>query len=190
MMLNKTRLVLTLAFATAATLPVAGQMWVTKTEQQGQGASGSPKVRTEWYIDTGTVSLAYSRPSLKGRALDAVLAKSEPWKASDDEPATLTSNKPLVFANINVPAGAYSLWVIPEGDVWTLAINKATGGAASKYAQAQDVGRIAMKTDKLAKPVDQALVTIEPSSDRVTGGVQLAVEFGNLRAVAPFLVRR
>ena len=54
----------------------------------------------------------------------------------------------------------------------------------------EQAGRIAMKADKLAKPVDQAVLTLEPSSDRVTGGVQLAFEFGNLRAVAPFLVRR
>lgn len=183
-------LALALACGVASVAPVAGQMWVNKTDQLGSGASGSPKVRTEWSIDTGSVALAYSRPSLEGRPLDAVVAPNAPWKVSDDEPATLTSNKPLTFGNINVPAGTYSLWVIPQGETWTLAINKATGDAASKYAQTQDVGRVAMKTDTLAKPVDQATLTIEPSSDRVTGGVQLAFEFGNLRAVAPFIVRR
>ena len=181
---------LAVAFVAAAITPVAAQMWVTKTDQLGQGASGSPKVRTEWYVDSSSVAVAYSRPSLKGRAIDAVVPQNAPWKVSDDEPATITSSKPLTFANINIPAGSYSLWVIPQGDTWTLAINKATGAAASKYEQAQDVGRIAMKTEKLAKPVDQAVLTVEPSSDRVTGGVQLAFEFGNLRAVAPFLVRR
>jgi hypothetical protein len=189
-MSKRMRLALSFALGVVMASPAAGQMWVAKTDQLGQGASGSPKVRTEWYVDSGSVALAYSRPSLKGRPLDALVTQNAPWKVSDDEPATLTSNKPLTFGNINVPAGTYSLWVIPQGDTWTLAINKATGAAASKYEQGQDVGRIGMKTDKLPKPVDQAVLTIEPSSDRVTGGVQLAFEFGNLRAVAPFVVRR
>ena len=169
---------------------LSAQMWPTKNEQLGATASGAPKVRNEWYIDSATIALAYSRPSLKGRPLDAVVAKDTPWRAGDDDAATLTSNKPLVFGNINVPAGTYSLWIIPTGPSWTLAINKATDAAAKTYAQAQDVGRIAMKTDKLPKPADLFSLTIEPSSDRVTGGVQLAFEFGEVRAVAPFVVRR
>src|SRR5688572_11847366 len=109
------RIALALAFAlVVAPMTVAAQMWVTKTDQLGVGANGSPKVRTEWHIDSGSISLAYSRPSLKGRPLDAVVTPGQPWKASDDEPATLTSNKTLVFGNVTVPAGSYSLWVIPQ----------------------------------------------------------------------------
>lgn len=184
------RIFITLAFALVAAMPVAGQMWVTKTDPLPAGASGSPGVRTEWAIETASITLAYRRPSLKGRPLDAVAKPNAPWLASDDEPATLTSTKPLLFGSTTIPAGTYSLWVLPAGDVWTLILNKQSGAAAKAYQQAQDAARVPMKVDKLASPVDMHTMQVEPSSDRVSGGVQLAIEFGGVRAVAPFLIRR
>jgi hypothetical protein len=181
---------LALAFALVVTpMTVAAQMWMNKTDQLGANANGSPRVRTEWTIDTATVSLAYSRPSLKGRPLDAVVQPNVPWKASDDEPATISSTKPLIFANVTVPPGTYSLWVLPQGEAWTLIINK-QAGAVKAYEQGQDVGRISMRVDKLPKPVDQQMMTIEPSSDRVSGGVQVRIDFGNVKAVCPFVIKR
>src|SRR5262245_33275584 len=93
------RISIGVAFALLLATTVAAQMWPTKSEQQGNTANGAPKVRNEWYIDSAAVAVAYSRPSLKGRALDAVVAKDTPWLAGDDEPATLTANKPLIFGN-------------------------------------------------------------------------------------------
>ena len=182
--------VLAFAFALTWLTPAAGQMWVNKTEQLTPGPSGSPRVRTEWSINSGTLSLEYSRPSLKERSLDAVVVPDAPWKLSDDDPAVLSSNTTIIFGNIEVPAGTYSLWVIPQGETWILAINKATGPAAEAYAPAQDVGRIAMKMDTLQTPVEQHTLVIRPSTDRVSQDVELRVEFANVGASAPFVVLR
>src|SRR4051812_38377051 len=76
-MLKRISFALALAFVVIP-MTVAGQMWVTKNDQLGAGANGAPKVRTEWVIDTASVSLAYSKPSLKGRPVTAVV--TNPWK--------------------------------------------------------------------------------------------------------------
>lgn len=187
-MLKRISLALALALVVAP-MTVAGQYWVNKTDQLGAGASGSPKVRVEYAIDSGMLSLAYSRPSLKGRALNDVVPQNVPWKASDDDPATLTTNKTLIFGNVTVPPGTYTLWVLPQGEAWTLIVSKLPP-ATKAYQAGQDVGRMAMKTDKVQKPVDQYMMQIEPSSDRVSQDVEIRFDFGNLSAVAPFVVRR
>lgn len=186
-MMKRISLAVAAAVVMTSMSSVAAQMWETKAEQLGKTPGGSPKVRTEWVTDTATMSLTYSRPSLNGRTLDAIIKPDMPWPAGDGEPAVLTSNKAMVFDKVTVPAGTYSLWVITKGDSWTLAINKATTGA---YQQAQDVARVEMQVQKLENPIDQHTLQIAVNSDYVNWGNEVRLLFGNVRAFAHFLIKR
>lgn len=60
----------------------------------------------------------------------------------------------LTVGNSTVPAGAFSLYVIPGHNDWTLIVNKnVTEGA--RYDETQDLLRIPMSTGQLDQPAKQ-----------------------------------
>lgn len=170
-----------LCFAMIAT---AGAGQKTTTIHPGRG--GSPHVRTEWAISGATISIEYGRPYVKGRTIGKELAPfGYVWRAGADEATTLKSDKALAFGNLIVPAGTHTLWIMPSADKWQLIANKNTGQWGTEYDQKGDVGRVDMKLDKLATPVEQLTFSIDPAA---AGGV-LTIEFGPYKASVPFAVK-
>jgi hypothetical protein len=157
-----------------------------KTTAVHPGRGGSPHVRTEWTIGGANISVEYGRPYVKGRTVGKELAPyGYVWRVGADEATTLVSNKALAFGSLVVPAGTHTLWILPTADKWQLIVNENTGQWGTEYDQKGDVGRVEMKLEKLATPVEQLTISIDPSA----GGGVLKVEFGPYRAAAPFSVK-
>jgi hypothetical protein len=155
-----------------------------KTTPVHPGKGGSPHVKSEWTIDGANISIEYGRPSLKGRPLASVTKDPGPaWRTGADEATTLTTDKPLKFGTLSVPAGKYTLWTV-AGDSWQLVVNKQTGQWGTQYSQKQDLGRVPMTTGKTSAPVEQLTISID---DTATGGT-LRIEWGGVSATAPFTV--
>ncbi|MFZ0286325.1 MAG: DUF2911 domain-containing protein [Terriglobales bacterium] len=73
-------------------------------------------------------------------------------------PMTLFVGAPVSLNNVPIPAGAYSVYVIPNRKDWTLIVNKnVTPGAA--YDQAQDVARGPMELGEVDSPPGQLQVS-------------------------------
>ena len=99
-----------------------------KTTEVHPGKGGSPHVRTEWTVDGAAISIEYGRPFLKGRTIGKDVAPiGQIWRAGADEATTIKTDKALKFGSLAVPAGAYTLWVVPGEKDWQLVISKATG---------------------------------------------------------------
>ncbi len=89
------------------------------------------------------------------------------WRTGADEATTLTTEADLMVGEIHVPAGAYSLFTIPDDGKWTLVLNKtAKQWGAFEYDESQDLGRTAMKVSSLDSPLEQLTITIEPASGK------------------------
>lgn len=156
-----------------------------KTTAVHPGRGGSPHVRTEWTISGANISIEYGRPYLKGRTIGTdVVPYGFVWRAGADEATTLKSDKPLTFGKLTVPAGTHTLWVMPTASAWHLIVSKDTGQWGTEYDPAQDLGRVEMKLEKPAKPVDQHTIGITPQQ----GGGVLTIEFGTVKASAPFSI--
>ena len=69
------------------------------------------------------------------------------WAPHNQAMVLFTSGSMLV-ENKELPAGAYTLFVIPEKDQWTLVISKETDTKA-KYDQAKDAARVLMEVGSL-----------------------------------------
>ncbi len=132
----------------------------------------------------GMAKVCFSRPSLRGRTM--IGAEAVPygqlWRTGANEPTTIHLNTAARIAGIEVEAGSYSLYTIPqEGDSWTLIVNAATSqwGHESRYAgvEEQDVGRAAVEVETLDETVEQ--LTIRP----MNGG--LVLEWQNSRVHIP-----
>jgi hypothetical protein len=63
----------------------------------------------------------------------------------------------LTLGNSEIPPGAYSLYVIPAKENWSLVVNKNVT-PDSKYDAAQDLARTSIETGELGNPLKQPKV--------------------------------
>ncbi|MGC4073703.1 MAG: DUF2911 domain-containing protein [Nibricoccus sp.] len=89
-----------------------------------------------------------------------------PWDKADrlgaDEATLLLTQKPLVLGNTTIPAGAYTLYIVPsETGQSKLAFSKAIGKWGVPVDETQDVVRADLKKEPLSQPVDQLTIAIE-----------------------------
>jgi hypothetical protein len=167
-------------------LAFSGTASAQKTTPVHPGQAGSPHVRTDWAIDSANISVEYGRPSLKGRVpgKDVEPIEGQEWRIGADEATTLKTSKALRFGMLAVPAGTYTLYVIPVKGQWRLVVSKETGQWGIPYPTGKDLGRVPMAMSKTAKPVEQLTISID---DTPAGGT-LRIEWGTTSASVPFSV--
>jgi len=168
----------------AALLALTGAvLFAQKTTDIHSGRGGSPHVRTEWTIDGATLAIEYGRPFLKGRPNDVVMPPGREWRTGADEATTLTTDRPLTFGTLAVPAGTHTINTVP-GEPWQLVVIKGVPKWGIPYTPGQDLGRVPMTLTKLGKPVEQLTISID---DTPAGGT-LRIEWGTVSARASFVV--
>ncbi len=181
-----TRSILAVALtATAMTFGTA--LHAQKTTEVHPGKAGSPHVKTEWTIDGANLSIAYGRPNLKGRTpgKDVDPYEGREWRTGADEATTLVTSRTLVFGDVTVPAGTYTLYTIPTGGTWHLIVSKKTGQWGVPYPKGEDLGRAPMTLGKAPKAAEQLTISI---TDTAAGGT-LQIDWGTTRASIPFTVK-
>ena len=168
----------------AALLALTGAvLFAQKTTDIHSGRGGSPHVRTDWTIDGATIAIEYGRPFLKGRPNDVVMPPGREWRTGADEATTLTTDRPLTFGTLAVPAGTHTINTVP-GETWQLVVIKGVPKWGIPYTPGQDLGRVPMTLTKLGKPVEQLTISID---DTPAGGT-LRIEWGTVSARANFVV--
>jgi hypothetical protein len=90
------------------------------------------------------------------------------WRMGADEATLFTTEKDIKMGDTTIPAGTYSLYMLPQEDGARLIINKQTGQWGTKYDEAQDLARVPLKKEALREPVDQLTIAI---TDTDAGGV-------------------
>jgi hypothetical protein len=155
-------------------------------------AQSSPPEQTSVTISGKTISIHYSAPSVRGRKIfgSGGLVSQDPthpvWRAGANEATALHTDADLDFGGLRVPKGDYTLWVLPEGDKWTLIVNKQTGQWGLEYHQERDLGRVAMTMTKPPKPIEMLKIALSGA-----GGNQgkLEIAWDNYDASAAFTVK-
>jgi hypothetical protein len=172
--------------ATTLAVATAPALFAQKTTEISKGTAGSPHVKSEWTIDGANISITYGRPYLKGRTMGKEVDPypGKEWRTGADEATTLTTDKPLKFGTLSVPAGTHTLYTIPTESGWQLIVSKKTGQWGIPYPAGQDLGRAPMTVGKTAAPVEQLTFAID---DTPAGGT-LRVEWGTTSARIPFTV--
>ncbi len=175
-----------LAMFAAIALVWSATVAAQNTTQIHPGGGGSPHVRSEWTIAGAHISIEYGRPYLKGRPESQMMPPGKPWRTGADEATVLTSDKPLKFGTLGLPAGTYTLNTQPGAQNWQLIVGKLgqPGQWGIPYKPALEIGRAPMKVGKTAAAVEQATISLE---DTAAGGV-LRVEWGTMSSTIPFTV--
>jgi hypothetical protein len=154
--------------------------------QTGVGGGGSAHVMTTWKVGGATISIAYGRPSLKGRDEAKLMPVGQPWRTGADEATVITSDKPLTFGSITLPAGSHTIFTQPGATEWQLILGKleTKGQWGTPYLPKLEIGRAPMKLGKTSAPVEQVTYSI----DHPNGGHVLRIEWGTQSATIPFTI--
>jgi hypothetical protein len=126
----------------------------------------SPFAKVQQTAGLTEITVDYSSPGVKGRKIwGAVVPYGEVWRAGANNATKVTFGKDVTVGGTPVPAGSYSLFVIPaEKGPWTIALNKDATASAQAYKKELDVVRVEAKPS----PV--------PNRERL---VYLIEDFGN-----------
>jgi hypothetical protein len=137
-------------------------------------------------VNAGGASMVvvYSRPSLRGRALDVLVPPGEVWRMGANDATRIETDREVRFGDLSLAPGAYSLFTQREGSRWWLVINRQTGMSGLERDPARDVGRVPFNVGPAGEHAETFTLTIEP----YPGGGVLRARWGTLDLSAPFQV--
>lgn len=102
-------------------LVCAWALWALPVDAQLQA---SPKATMSTVIDGTTLEVEYHRPSARGRDLFGSLVPWETtWTPGANWATVLRVDRDVRINGVAVPAGEYSLWMIPRPDFFTLSLD-------------------------------------------------------------------
>ena len=160
----------------------------------GGGAPVSPHETISATIGGNTVKITYGRPFSKKPGTDVVrkiwgdlVPWEKAWRLGADQATTLVCEKAIVLGGTKVPAGTYTLYMVPsEKGVSKLAISKTTGQWGIPVDEKNDLARVDLKQAPVAAQVDQLTLSLGPGTGANAGLLkivweksQYSVEFTN-----------
>lgn len=120
-------------------------------------------------VGDARIGIEYGRPSKRERAIwGALVPWGRVWMPGADEATTLTTNVPLVFGDLTVPAGDYTLYTLPKAESVTLIVSTETGQFHTVYHQDRDLGRVPMVLSAATPAAERLTFAVEPGPE---GGV-------------------
>lgn len=155
----------------------------------------SPHETVTATVDGNEISVVYGRPYLKDpksgekrKIWGGIVPFGKVWRLGADEATQLTTKQPLDFEGTAVPAGTYSLFLMPAEDGSAkLIVNKQTGQWGTKHDEKQDLARIDLKKEAATKAADQFTIAVEKGDG--SGGV-LRMMWDEIQYWVPFTVKK
>jgi hypothetical protein len=159
-----------LAFAAlvVGTLPLAAQQKRTSPHE-------SVYVRLGARPNVTLVSVTYGRPYTKDpktgearKIWGGLVAWDKADRLGADEATLLLTQRALVIGGVTVPAGAYTLYIVPSATgASKLAISSNIGKWGVPVDEKSDLGRVDLAQGSMVAPVDQLTLALEKKSDDV-----------------------
>jgi Protein of unknown function (DUF2911) len=132
---------------------------------QGNKPASPPGEATLKFDDGKTVSIQYSRPSMRGRKIfGGLVPYDEVWRTGANAATSLKTDVALNIGSAAVPAGSYTLYTLPGANSWKLIINKQTGQWGTDYDKSQDLARVDMKVSQRSSPLEQFTISFDKTS--------------------------
>ena len=128
----------------------------------------SPSASFEQAVGLSTVSMEYSRPSMKGRTIFGELVPFDKiWRTGANASTKITFSDDVKFGGLDVPAGTYALYTKPGKTEWTVMVYKdlKLGGAVARYDEANELGRFTVTPQEMPMPVETMLFVVDEIKD-------------------------
>src|ERR1035438_9568489 len=116
----------------------------------------SPHDTISAVIDGNRVTIVYGRPYTKDpksgearKIWGTLVPYGKVWRTGSDEATLLITQKPIAFGGTTIPAGAFTLWTLPNEDgTAKLIVNKQIGQwgvGRGSYDEKMDIARVDLK---------------------------------------------
>ena len=143
------------------------------------------------------VTLTYGRPYSKDpktgeiRKIWGGLVK---WDKADrlgaDEATLLLTEQPLAFGDTVIPAGAYTLYIVPsETGASKLAFSSRLGKWGVPVDESKDVARVDLSKATVSSSVDQLTLAVVADANNAPGGT-LVIQWETTQFSVPFTVKK
>ena len=148
-------------------------------------------------IDGSRVTVYYSRPKIQDprtgaprKIFGTLVPFGQVWRLGANEATLLVTQQPLQFGEVTVPAGASTLFLLPQADgTAKLIVNKQVGQWGVQYDEKQDIGRVDLKAEPLAAAVDVFTMSIARNPAVPTGGI-LKMMWEQTSYSLPFTIKK
>lgn len=141
------------------------------------------------------VTITYGRPFTndpKTGAPRKIWGGLVPWDKADrlgaDEATLFITQQPIVIGETTIPAGAYTLYLVPsENGPTKLAFSTNLGKWGVPVDEGHDLARVELKKEPLEKPVNQLTLAVE---NNPAGGGTLKIMWESTQFSVPFVVKK
>ncbi len=169
-----------------ADVPSLARMFAARDAAGAPMGELSGRGETLATIHGATIKVDYGQPVKRGREIFGHLVPyGERWRTGANRATHFETDTPLQFGDLEMPAGTYTLYTIPEAGGGLLMINKQTGQGGTTYNEDQDLGRVAMQVEQLDSPVEVFTIAV---SERGQQGV-LQLIWDQTALTVPFTVK-
>lgn len=137
-----------------------------RRDSTGRGLGAiSPRDTVRQAVGRIPVTIDYGRPSQRGRTLfGGLVPDGEVWRTGADAATQMEIGEGGArIAGRPLPAGKYTLWLLPRPGADTLVVNSQSGQWGTQYDGAKDFLRVAVERQQLAAPVERFTISVEPS---------------------------
>jgi hypothetical protein len=144
-------------------------------QRTGVATSLSPRDTVRATVGAANVTVDYSRPLRRGRALiGGLIPYDQVWRTGANAATQLTTSAPIALAGVALRPGTYTLWTLPTKGGVSLIINGQSGQWGTEYRADQDVARRPMTVDSLPANVERFTMRIDPAG-------RLVMEWGTFQ---------
>jgi hypothetical protein len=145
----------------------------------------SPTDTTHASIGAAELTVVYGRPAMRGRDIwGGLVPYGEVWRTGANAATHFTTTRPIRIGDLDIPAGAYTLWSTYSPDGATLIVNSQTGQWGTAYDAEQDFGRTPLEERPVGEPVER--FTIELANG---GAAELRLVWADRMYAAPIVAR-
>lgn len=125
-----------------------------QTKAQVKMPALSPVQSFKQDFGMGSIEVAYSRPSMRGRKIFGdLLPYGELWRTGANAASTIKFTDQVIINNKTIDTGTYAIYTIPGETKWTFILNKGISNwGVDGYKESEDVLRINTDNIKLKVP--------------------------------------
>ena len=134
----------------------------------------SPKSTITQRVGLTDITVVYSRPGAKGRAIfGTVVPYGKRWRTGANATTSIKFSDDVTIEGKKVPAGEYGLYTIPNKTEWLVVLNKSTkmGADVDGFKDDEDVARFSVKPYGVAAKLETFTIgfaDITPATANVT----------------------
>jgi len=152
----------------------------------------SPPGSAELTAGGVTVSVSYSRPSVRGRVIfgtkeqQALQPYGVYWRLGANKATEITFSHDVTFNGQPVSAGSYRMYAVPGADSFEIVLNSELGKSGSEAPNASlDILHTQVPVTKPEAPVEKFTISMTEAAQ----GMDVVFEWSTVRFVIPVRAR-